>query len=223
MSATLAPSSSAGLGTAAELLRVMVSLGDIPPERVRLHPVPGTATEQDVLDADTHDNRICELIDGILVEKPMGMMESRLAMSLGSRITNYLDEHNVGFVGGEAGFLRLKKGLVRTPDVSVIRWDRIKDKKELKKQIPSTAPDLAVEILSPSNTRAEMKRKRREYFRAGTRLVWEIDPRKRTADVYTSTDDVIHLDDTGTLEGGSVLPGFRMLLKPWFDKVLGKD
>jgi Uma2 family endonuclease len=198
----------------------MASLGDIPPERVRLQPVPGTATEQDVLDADTHDNRICELIDGILVEKPMGMAESRLAMDLAHRIETYLKTNDLGFTAGEAGFLKLAEGLVRIPDVSFVRWDRITDRTELEKQIPRLAPDLAVEILSPSNTRAEMARKRAEYFAAGTKLVWEVDHRAGTIAVYSGPTTSRQVELNGTLDGASVLPGFTLPVKEWFDWAL---
>jgi hypothetical protein len=64
----------AGLENLAELIHL---LGDIPPERIRMHPLPGTATERDVLDAlEAPQKRLCELVDGVLVEKTMGAMES---------------------------------------------------------------------------------------------------------------------------------------------------
>src|SRR5438067_2343780 len=66
--------------TVAELLE---HLGDVPPFRVRLRPVPGTATEQDVIDIEARENRLFELVDGVLVEKGMGYHESRLALLLG--------------------------------------------------------------------------------------------------------------------------------------------
>jgi hypothetical protein len=64
----------------ADLLR---RLGNIPPERIRMRPLPGTATEQDVIDIDAHEDRLCELIDGVLVEKAFGHFESRVALVLG--------------------------------------------------------------------------------------------------------------------------------------------
>src|SRR5207302_308329 len=78
--------------------------------------------------------------------------------------------------------------------------------------IPELAPDLAVEVLSESNTRAEMDRKRQEYFRAGTRLVWEVDPRTRTVAVYNSADNPVTLRAADVLDGGSVVPGFSLPL-----------
>jgi Uma2 family endonuclease len=82
--------------------------------------------------------------------------------------------------------------------------------------VPQLAPDLAVEVLSPSNTRAEMARKRGEYFRAGVRLVWEIDPRKRGVRVYTAADQFTDLSAGDALDGGTVLPGFTLPLADLF-------
>jgi Uma2 family endonuclease len=108
---------------------------------------------------------------------------------------------------------RMIHGNIREPDVSFTRRGRVPNPIP---QIGGWCPDLCVEILSPSNTRAEMARKRREYFASGCQLVWEIDPRARTADVYTDPNAVTHFDETGTLDGGPALPGFRLPLRDLF-------
>jgi len=78
---------------------------------------------------------------------------------------------------------------------------------------------MAVEILGKSNTRREMQRKLREYFAAGVRLVWYIDPKRTTATVYTSVEgQPVHLDENGVLDGGDVLPGRRILIRDWFHR-----
>jgi Uma2 family endonuclease len=77
-------------------------------------------------------------------------------------------------------------------------------------------PDLAVEIISDSNTRREMDLKLREYFLAGTQLVWYIDPETHTAEAYTAPDVVTHVPADGALDGGDVLPGFRLPLATLF-------
>jgi Uma2 family endonuclease len=77
-------------------------------------------------------------------------------------------------------------------------------------------PDLAVEVLSKSNSPREMARKRDEYFRAGVRLVWEIDPRTRTVRVYTAVDLFEVLTVADTLTGGDVLLGFTLPLADLF-------
>src|SRR6185437_2601418 len=96
--------------TVADLLK---KLGGIPAERVLLDPLPGTATEKDVLEVEQRQGRICELVDGVLVENAMGLPESFLAFEIAFRLRMFLEQHNLGFLGGEAGTLRLWPGLVR--------------------------------------------------------------------------------------------------------------
>jgi Uma2 family endonuclease len=84
--------------------------------------------------------------------------------------------------------------------------------------IPDLAPDLAVEILSRSNTTAEMPRKLAEYFAAGVRLVWYLDPVARNARVFTAPDASQLVTEDQILDGGLVLPGFTLLLREWFQR-----
>ena len=114
--------------------------------------------------------------------------------------------------------MRLLPGLVRIPDVSFVLWENSPDPEPANEPIPDLAPDLAVEVLSESNTPKEMKRKLREYFAAGTRLVWFIDPRSRTITVYTAPDQSTVLDESATLDGGELLPGFTLLVRDLFQR-----
>jgi Uma2 family endonuclease len=212
---TLAVASPPNYETFADLLE---ALGGIPPWRIRLKPAPGTATVADVLEIHAREKRLCELVDGVLVEKPMGFHESRVASVLGHFIETYLDQNNIGITAGEAGMLRLE-GQVRMPDLLFMNWNRLPGRECPKEQVPAMAPDLAVEVLSESNTRAEMERKRREYFAAGTQLVWEVDPDARTVDVYIDSDTFTRLTETDTLGGGAVLPGFTLSIRRWFERV----
>jgi len=192
-------------------------LGGIPAHRILLKPTPGTATEDDVLAAACLPRkRICELIDGVLVEKAMGYRESGLAVILGNFLCAFVVPRNLGIVTGEQGTIRLMPGLVRIPDVAFTSWDRLPGRRYPTQPIPQLAPDLAVEVRSESNTDAEMERKRQDYFRVGVRLVWEADPETRTVAVYTSPTDVVTLTQADTLDGGDVLPGFVLLLRDWF-------
>ena len=199
--------------TLADLLE---RLGNVPLERVRVHPAPGTATEADVLARPAGQKHICELVDGVLVEKAMGYYESLLAALLIGFLRRYLEEHDLGIVLGEAGPLRLAPGLVRIPDVSFIAWERFPDRRLPAEPMPDLAPDLAVEILSPGNTGREMERKRAEYFAAGTRLVWIVSPGDRTVQVWTSPADVRLLGEDAILDASPVLPGFRLPIRDWF-------
>ena len=107
--------------TVADLLE---SLGDIPPERIRMRPPPGAATEDDVLAVHASEKRLCELVDGVLVEKPMGYDESRLAAEL-IYAWSIPSPPNLGTAAGADGMMRLLSGLVRIPDVSFVRWEHL--------------------------------------------------------------------------------------------------
>jgi Uma2 family endonuclease len=193
-------------------------LGDIPLERIRAHPAPGTATEADLLNESGDDYKMCELVDGMLVEKPMGFYESMLAVVLAQLLRNFLDQHDLGIVAGEEGALRLAVGLVRKPDVSFIAWEHLPNEELPDEPIPGLAPDLAVEVLSKSNTEAEISRKLQEYFAAGTRLAWVLDPKRRTVRVHTSPTEFRLLQESDTLDGGEVLPGFQLPIREWFER-----
>jgi len=191
-------------------------LGDVPASRVRLRPPLGQATVQDVLDVHAHERRLCELVDGTLVEKPMGLKESIIAGALLSFLRAFVMPRNLGLVSGEAGMMRIFAALVRIPDVAFISWARLPEGKVPSDPMPLLAPDLAVEVLSASNTAREMERKRREYFAAGVRLVWMIDIEARTVEVYTAPEGPATLTEAQALDGGDVLPGFTLALRELF-------
>ena len=190
----------------------------VPAHRILARPAPGTATVEDVVALEARENRLAELVDGVLVEKAMGYFESGLACALIHLIWVYLERNPVGGVAGEGGMMRLLPHLVRIPDVSVVSWDRFPGRRVTREPVPAIAPDLAVEVLSESNTRTEMDRKLGDYFAAGARLVWYLDPEDRTVRVYTSVDKVTLLDQSGTLDGGDVLPGFALPIREWFER-----
>ena len=111
--------------TAVTVSELLYQLGDIPPERVRLQPTPGTATEADVVAVHDQEDRLCELVDGVLVEKTMGYYESYIAATLIRLIGNFVVEHDLGIVAGADGMMRLAPGLVRIPDVSFVSWEKL--------------------------------------------------------------------------------------------------
>jgi Uma2 family endonuclease len=210
--ATMAPP---GPATMADLWK---RLGKVPLERIWLDPPIGTATVADVVRIEVKYNRICELVEGTLVEKAVGFEESRVTMQLGHLINLYLDENDRGICVGPDGMMQIVPGLVRIPDVSFISWDRIPGGESPREPVPDLAPDLAVEVLSEGNTAAEMRRKMGEYFAAGVRMVWLIDPRKRTARVYTSPTRWVSVDADQSLDGGDLLPGFSVRLGDLLDQ-----
>jgi Uma2 family endonuclease len=194
------------------------ALGDIPLERVVMDPPPGTATEQDLLILVERDKRLVELIDGTLVEKPVGLDESEIALIVGHFLIVWVRPRKLGSVYGADGTMRMKHGRVRLPDVAFISAERLAALPKPRPRIPSIAPDLAVEVLSESNTRAEIRQKLKEYFESGTRLAWVIDPPRRTVAVFEGpTEEPARvLSEHETLDGGEVLPGFTLPVSQLF-------
>jgi Uma2 family endonuclease len=193
-------------------------LGGIPLDRIWFHPAPGTATERDVLEAEAHENRLCELVDGTLVEKAVGFEEARIAARLVHLISAYLNEDDLGVCVGADGMMRMATGLVRIPDVSFIAWERLPGGEAPSEPIPDLAPDLAVEVRSEGNTKPEMVRKVRESFEAGSRVVWLIDPKKRTARVFSTPEKSSLIRAEQSLDGGDVLPGLSLRLSDLLDR-----
>jgi Uma2 family endonuclease len=194
------------------------STGDVPLERIVTDPPPGTATEQDLLLFAERDKRLCELIDGTLVAKPVGYMESLIAGWLITALNNFVMPRKLGLVSGEAGMIRMVSGRVRLPDVAFVSFDDLPGRQIPREPIPTLPPTLAVEVLSESNTATEIRQKLKEYFESGTRLAWVIDPRVRVVDVYVSFKEAPArtLRAGDLLDGGSALPGFTMPVSDLF-------
>ncbi len=194
--------------------------GDIPPERILMTPVPGTATEADAIQlADRADKRLCELVNGTLVEQASSFHSSVLAAWIGYLLWDCVDGQNLGFLLGASGMARMTNANVRMPDVSFFSWEQCGSRTIPDLAMMPVAPELAVEILSSSNTGREMRQKREEYFASGTRLVWESDPRSRTVRVFANAQDSVLLTEDDRLTGGDVLPGFDVAVREVFGKL----
>jgi len=175
------------------------------------------ATEADALEAlDGDDKRMVELIDGVLVEKPMGLRESYLALWLGTCLNNFVVPRRLGIVAGSDGLVRVAPRQLRLPDLGYYPWATPGFPAAATSRIGPSAPAIAVEVLSDSNTVAEMDRKRMDFFAAGTTLFWIVDADERTVAVYTSPNDFTLLRGTDLLDGGNVLPGFALALPDLF-------
>ncbi|HUT09091.1 MAG TPA: Uma2 family endonuclease [Thermoguttaceae bacterium] len=190
--------------------------GAIPLCRIRHDPPPGSASEGDVVEIHDREDRLYELVDGVLVEKTVGTYESYLAGFLLQILGNYVRENDLGIMLGADGMMRLAPGLVRIPDVSFVSWERLPKRKIPRDPIADLAPDLAVEVISKSNTPQEMQRKLADYFAAAVRGVWYVYPAAREVHVYTAADRRTVLTEPQTLDGGDVLPGFSLSLESLF-------
>ncbi len=178
----------------------------MPADRIRTRPAPGTATEADVLWILDHEDRICEMIDGTLVEKVMSAEASAIALWIGSLLSQFIQPRRLGWILGPDGILRISADRLRAPDISYIKRSQIRGERFPSAPIPHLFPMLAVEVLSPSNTSREMNEKLDDYFSAGTELVWIVDPASKTIRVFTARENEVTLDFSDTLDGGTVLP-----------------
>ncbi len=195
------------------------SLGDVPMSRIIWNPLPGTATEQDLLDRiDRQNKMLCELVDGTLVEKPMGYEESLIALTIAFALKTFVNPRKLGIVSGPDGTLRMAIGRLRSPDVSFISVNDLPGGKRPKDRVPKLPPTLAVEIISDGNTAEEMQQKIREYFDSASKLVWLVYPKTKTVAVYDAPTEqpTQILAGSDTLSGGAVLPGFTITLKEVF-------
>jgi Uma2 family endonuclease len=189
---------------------VLARFGDIPIARIRTSPPPGEATEADVIKLHDRYDRLFELIDGTLVEKAMGWRESFVAAWIATILNNFVQPRNLGMVFGSDGMLRIKQQQIRIPDVAFISLERFAGQTVSVGAFWELGCDLAVEVISPSNTRREMERKLADYFGAGVKLVWLVYIPTREVVVYSSPQDFTTVRGDDVLGGGSVLPGFSV-------------
>lgn len=201
---------------------LMERFGPITIRRIRQDPPPGLATERDVVAIHDREQRLYELADGVLVEKAIGVQESYLAILIAGMLADFAARGNLGMALGADGMARLAPGLVRIPDVSFIAWGRLPGGIVPAEPMLSVAPDLAVEILSPGNTAREMDRKLAEYFEAGVRSVWYVDPATRAVRVYSSPEEFTALGEDHEIDGAPVLPGLVISIRTLFARLATK-
>lgn len=165
------------------------------------------------------DGWLYELSQGRLIRLcPASPQSSGISGEVHLAIGNFAKRRKLGRSGVSEGGFRLASNpdTVRAPDIWFVRKERIPPE-GLPKQFWALAPDLAVEILSPSDRFVEVMRKVSDYLRAGVRLVWVIDPDSRSAGVFAPGRSEMFVDEDGALDGEDVLPGFRMRLTDVLD------
>jgi Uma2 family endonuclease len=159
-----------------------------------------------------------ELVRGELRKMaPAGYLHGRLAINVTTPLDGYVRSHNLGVVcAAETGFkLASNPDVVRAPDVAFIRRQRVEEVGDVEGYWPG-APDLAVEVISPGDTYAEVEEKVFDWLAAGTRMVILVKPRQRAVTVYRSSSDIVMLTEHDVLEGGDVVPGWRIQVRELF-------
>jgi Uma2 family endonuclease len=168
---------------------------------------------------DEHGNYcLLELIRGEVKRmSPTGITDGVFWSKVNSALESFVTANDLGIVcGAETGFIvERAPDSVLGADVAFISHERLA-KIENPDKFGPFAPDLAVEVLSPGNRPGEIAEKVALHFGAGARAGWVFNPKKRTAAVYTSPTDVRILNEQDTLDGGEVLPGFKLELSKLF-------
>ena len=181
------------------------------------NPAPRSLMTAEELFGLLDDGYCYELVDGDLVRMtPAGAEHGVVAARVAHVLQEYADTQGGVCCGGETGFiLRRTPDVVRAPDAAFVSRERV-PKNGIPKSFWPFAPDLAVEVPSPNDRFSEVHLKIAEYFAAGTRLVWIVEPATRRVHVYRSPHEVQVLERDGELTGGDVLPGFRCAVKRLF-------
>jgi Uma2 family endonuclease len=158
-----------------------------------------------------HRHRRYELIRGELREmSPAGFEHGTIIGRLTRRLADFVEDGALGVVlGAETGFVLARNpDTVRAPDISFVAQERLQQIGIPAAFFPG-APDLAVEVVSPGDTVEDVESKVDDWLNAGTRLVWVVNPRRRTVTAYRSKQQVNVVAEPDTLDGGEVVPGFR--------------
>jgi Uma2 family endonuclease len=157
-----------------------------------------------------------ELVRGELRRAmPAGNRHGRIAVRITVPLALFVRQHGLGEVlAAETGF-QLATDHVRAPDVAFVRQDRVDAVGDSEGFWPG-APDLAIEVLSPSDRYSEVEEKVSDWLEAGTRMVVVVNPRSRSVTVFRSRSDVCVLVEPATLDGGDVVPGWNLPLAEVF-------
>jgi Uma2 family endonuclease len=165
------------------------------------------------------DGHRYELVNGELVDMGnSGMEHGEIGSLLGGLLAIYVRQHKLGTVCDSSTAFALKNGNKRSPDVSFVSKERLKGLKRPPRGFFQGSPDLAVEILSPSNTVEEIHAKIVEYFENDTRLVWVIHPDEKYVLVYRAPEPERFLRPQDALEGDAIVPGFSMSVAELFEE-----
>jgi Uma2 family endonuclease len=183
---------------------------------------PGKVWTEDELQALPDDGFIHEVVNGELVMSPKNnFFHGDLCIRLSTALNNHVSAHRLGVVlDSSTGFWMFNRNC-RAPDISFVTRERMKAlgfKRTTRRFFPG-APDLAVEILSLSNTRAEIDGRLKDYFASGTQIAWIIKPDEECVEVCRSLTARSLIGPGGTLDGEHLLPGFQYpiadLFKEW--------
>jgi Uma2 family endonuclease len=166
----------------------------------------------------SHPDALYEVEDGQVVELPsMGALAVFVASNLCDAIRAFIRGRRLGRSAPDVNFIvDPVRDTRRRPDVAFVSYDRWPADRPVPEEDWEVIPDLAVEVLSPSDQAGQVSRKIQEYFGYGVRQVWVVNPFDRTAAIHTSPSEVKVLSTEDELDGGEILPGFTIPIAPLF-------
>ncbi len=172
-------------------------------------PAPMTADELERLPST---GKRTELVRGHMIVRELpGLRHGDIVVNLKVVIAQFVRSRNLGRVLAESGYVLFTgPDTVRGPDISFVRHDRIPD--PIPRGFARFAPDLAIEVLSPSDRPGKVLEKVADYLNAGTLLVWVVDPDRRQARVHRAGGTMVTVSESEVLDGENVLPGFTCVL-----------
>jgi Uma2 family endonuclease len=160
-----------------------------------------------------------EIVDGELVMSPKNNPEhGHICARLSSALVSHVDRQRLGGIFDSSTGFWMQNENLRAPDISFVSKDRLKGIKRPARSFFRFAPDLAIEVLSPNNTRAEGQERLRDFFSSGTKLAWIIDPESKSAEICYSLEKRRLVGPNGELNGENIVAGFRYKLADLFEE-----
>ncbi len=164
-------------------------------------------------DLPENQGKLLELIEGGIIEKVASFTPSKIGSRINRFVGNFVDEQNLGYVTGADGSYVMSDKNSFMPDVAYISRERLPEEPHREAHVP---PDFAVEVKSPTDSKREMRKKAEKYLAFGTKLVWLVFPDEQEVEVYDGDKDVQNFGMDAVLNGGDVLPGFRLAVSDIF-------
>ena len=174
----------------------------------------GTATLEDLLNMP-EDGLKHELVNGEIVVSPGGWKHSEIAIKISHILATFLEGHPIGKIGGSDLGVWLANGNLRSPDVTFVRNEKL-PKEEDQYKFAEFVPDLAVEVLSPSDRPGFVSEKIREFLENGVPIVWLVDPKQKTVTEYRSLSETQQYSGDDVISAEPVLPGFFCPISRFF-------
>ncbi|MCL1467381.1 Uma2 family endonuclease [Argonema galeatum] len=203
----------------------MSTLIQNPPENLTESQIENSPEQKIWTDAEfmalNRDGHRYEIVNGELIDMGnSGAKHGYVAIILSAALFNCVSTQKLGAMFDSSTAFKMKSGNKRSPDISFMAKERLQGLDDLPDGFLEGAPDLAVEILSPSNTVEEIHNKLVEYFENGARLVWVIHPKEQYVLVYRSAQSPDRLlKSTDSLDGEDIVTGFTLPIADLFQKL----